>query len=90
MILFKGRGLVETAVEAAKKNSSNFVFVGYIVGSAGGSMYEFKDDSGQGLVEISDFGGLNVGPQDKVWLKGGAEYNNGVLYLQVDQIKKGN
>ena len=49
--LFEGRGLVGTSVEAAKRNNSTFVFVGYIAGSAGGSMYEFKDDSGKGFVE---------------------------------------
>lgn len=88
--MIEGRGLVESAVQAARTKNYNFVFEGYIVGSAGDNKYEFKDDSGTGLVKIINFRGLKAGPGDRVRLMGGAAYDNGVLYLEVVQIKKGN
>ena len=89
---FKGSGLLGTAVKIAEADDKTFVFVGYIIGSVSDSsdMYEFKDDSGKGFVEITDFNGVKVSPTDKIRLIGDAEYDDGVLYLEVDKIEKEN
>ncbi|MBT8185623.1 MAG: hypothetical protein KJN76_12335, partial [Eudoraea sp.] len=64
--MLNGRGLPEISANAAKDQNYTFVFVGYIAGNAGAKKYFFRDESGKGVVRISDIGDLQLGPRDKV------------------------
>ena len=53
----------------------------------GPKRFHFVDGTGSIVVEIDDFGGVKVGPQDPVRLTGEADYRDGELLLEVNKLE---
>jgi uncharacterized protein (TIGR00156 family) len=80
-------GLISSAAEGAKCDEMKFTLEGNIVSQVDGDLYEFKDETGSVNVEINDFDGVKVGPEDKVRLHGEADYEEVGLILEVDKLE---
>ena len=80
-------GLINRGVEGAKCDDRDFTLEGNIVSQVEGDFYDFKDETGSVKVEIKDFGGVKVGPEDKVRLSGAADYEEVGLVLEVEKLE---
>jgi len=80
-------GLLDLALTVEKADDKNYVFKGNITKKVEDDIYQFKDKTGTINVKIKDFDGIVVGPKDKVYLYGEADYDDGELIFEVDKIK---
>lgn len=78
-------GLFDFALSAARTDDKAFVLVGTITAQLDGNTYVFKDSTGAINVEIDNFKGVKVTPNDTVRLTGEADYDDGLI-LEVDSI----
>ena len=85
--LQSSKTFMDRAETAAKTYDKFFVLEGNIVTQVESDVYQFKDETGSINVEIADFGGVKVEPDDRVRLFGEAEYSGKELILEVDQLK---
>ena len=79
-------GLVSSAIEGAKCDELEFTLKGNIVAHLGEDFYEFKDDTGKVNLQIRDFKGVEVGPDDTIRVSGDADYEDVGLVLEVDEL----
>ncbi len=82
---------VATAAQAKTlRDDTPVTMQGYIVQSLGGDKYVFRDDSGTIRVEIDHdkWGGLQIGPEDKVELRGEVDKDWNSVEIEVHQILK--
>jgi len=80
-------GLIDLGVGAAKCDDKNFTMEGNLTGQLRRNIYTFKDETGSMYVEIDDFRGVDVGPEDKIRLSGEADYDDGELFLDVYRLE---
>ena len=80
-------GLISAGAEGAKCIDKTFIMEGNIVARLDDDYYEFKDDTGSINVEIDDFGGVEVGPEDRVRLVGETDFEDADLILEVDRLE---
>jgi uncharacterized protein (TIGR00156 family) len=80
-------GLIDKGVKAAKCDDMKFIMEGNIVEQLGNNIFQFKDETGTINVEIDDFGGIDVTPENRVRLVGEADYDEGGLGLDVDRLE---
>jgi uncharacterized protein (TIGR00156 family) len=80
-------GLIDKGANAAKCDDRKFIMEGNIVAQVSKDVYEFKDTTGSIYVEIDDFGGVDVTPENLVRLIGEADYDDGSLILEVDRLE---
>ena len=80
-------GILGGLIDAAKCDDRNFVMEGNIVAEIDDNIYEFKDKTGSIHVEVDDFRGVKVGPEDLVRLFGEADYDEGGLILEVERLE---
>jgi uncharacterized protein (TIGR00156 family) len=80
-------GLLDAALRIEKMDDKDFIMEGNIVGGADDNLYEFKDSTGTLMVKITDFDGIKVGPETRVRLFGEADYDDGILFLEVDKLE---
>ncbi len=80
-------GLIDAGVNAAQTDDMKFVMEGYIVAQLDNDAYQFRDSTGTMNVEIDDFRGVEVSPEDRVRLFGEADYDDGVVFLEVDRLE---
>ena len=78
---------VEQVVTAYKTSGKAFILQGSLSEKLENDRYRFLDGTGSIIVEINDFGGVKVGPQDPVRLTGEADYRNGKLLLEVNKFQ---
>jgi uncharacterized protein (TIGR00156 family) len=79
--------IIDRAGTAAKTVDKFFVLEGNIMTQVESNLYQFKDETGSINVEIKNFGGVKVEPDDRVRLFGEAEYDGTELILEVDRLK---
>ena len=64
------------------------VMEGYIVARLDNDAYQFRDSTGTMNMEIDDFRGVEVSPEDRVRLFGEVDYEDGgVVFLEVDRLE---
>ena len=80
-------GVIDMAVKTGKCADKKFILEGNIVAQLGGNDYQFKDKTGSINVEINDFGGIDVTPENLVRLVGEADYEDSDLILEVERIE---
>ena len=80
-------GLVETAVEAEKCDEMEFTLKGRISGQIDKDLYEFNDESGSVTIRITDWNGIDVGPEDTIKINGSADIEETGLILDVDSLE---
>ena len=80
-------GLLALAAAAEKLDDKTFVMEGNIVTQVEDNVYQFKDETGSINVEIRDFGGVKVAPEDRVRLFGEADLEESGLILEVDRLE---
>ena len=81
-------GLIREGIDTAKCDDMVFTLEGNIVAQISKDVYEFKDETGSINVEIDDFGGVDVTPDDRVRLFGEADYEDSWgLILEVDRLE---
>lgn len=84
-----GVTLVTVAQAIEMSDDSVVKLQGYLVKSLGDEKYEFHDDSGTIVVEIDDedWRGVEVGPSDRVELRGEVDRERKGTELEVDHVQ---
>jgi len=84
-----GVTLVTVAQASEMSDDSVVKLNGYIIKSLGDEKYEFQDDSGTLVVEIDneDWHGMEVGPGDRVELRGEVDRERKTVEVEVDHVQ---
>ena len=79
-------GLIDMGVQGAVCDEIKFTLEGRITAQYDSDDFAFEDETGKVTVEIDNFRGVDVGPDNIVRLTGEADYDDGGLMFDVWRI----